>query len=190
MRMKNWRQSLPAVALGTLMAATVAVAVESSPESGTKVHEPTVVFLVRHAEKARSREQGRGQDPDLTEAGRQRAKALARVLASAGITRIHSTDYRRTLDTARPLAEVLGLEVEIYDARAPRAFVSQLRESPGRHLVVGHSNTTPELVKLLGGEPGTPIDEGSEYDRLYVLVLGPHGSVATILQRYGAPSAP
>ena len=36
-----------------------------------------------------------------------------------------------------------------------------------RHLVVGHSNTTPPLVELFGGDAGPPIDEASEYDRLY-----------------------
>ncbi|NIT87109.1 MAG: hypothetical protein GWM92_07640, partial [Gemmatimonadetes bacterium] len=51
----------------------------------------------------------------------------------------------------------------------------RLRGSPGRHLVVGHSDTTPRLVTLLGGEPGPPIVEAREYDRLYVLTLGAAG---------------
>jgi hypothetical protein len=51
--------------------------------------------------------------------------------------------------------------------------------------VVGHSDTTPELVGLLGGDPGAPIDEPTEYDRLYVVTLGPDGTVTTVLLRYG-----
>ena len=55
-----------------------------------------------------------------------------------------------------------------------------------RILVAGHSNTTPKLVELLGGNPGPPIDEKTEYDRLYVVVLGADGAVTTTLLRYGA----
>jgi hypothetical protein len=51
--------------------------------------------------------------------------------------------------------------------------------------VVGHSNTTTELVTLLGGEPGTEIEESSEYDRLYILTINPSG-VTTLLLRYGS----
>ncbi len=58
--------------------------------------------------------------------------------------------------------------------------------APGRHLVVGHSNTTHDLVTALGGDPGPPI-ESLEYDRLY-LVSMEEGGVRTILLRFGAPS--
>ena len=61
----------------------------------------------------------------------------------------------------------------------------KFRGTPGRYLVVGHSNTTPDLVNRLGGDPGATIDEESEFDRLYVLVLHPDGSVVTVLLRYG-----
>jgi broad specificity phosphatase PhoE len=185
----NTRQSrLSSVVLGILLLA--ASTVEAGPVLAVDSDEATVVFLVRHAEKAQVDDHGKARGPDLTEAGRRRAETLSRVLAPAGITRIYSTDYRRTLETARPVAEAEGLEVETYDARAPDALVSRLRQSQGRHLVVGHSNTTPELVAKLGGEPGPPIDEECEYDRLYVLVLGPDRSVTTVRQRYGSPSCP
>ena len=55
----------------------------------------------------------------------------------------------------------------------------------GRHLVVGHSNTVPELVALLGGDGGPPIDEAGEYDRLYVVTLTANGRVRSELRHYG-----
>jgi phosphohistidine phosphatase SixA len=146
---------------------------------------PVVIYLLRHAEKAPG-----GKDPELTEAGRARAQALAHTLGDAGIDTIHSTDFKRTRDTAAPLAERLGLEVRIYDWDAMAELAAAMRCAGGRHLVVGHSDTTPELVGLLGGEPGPPIDEPSEYDRLYVVTLGPRAAVTTVLLRYGAPLAP
>lgn len=186
--MNNLQSRLAAVVSGILLLAVSAL--ETGPASAVDGDEATVVFLVRHAEKSHHDDHDTARGPDLTEAGRRRAEILARVLAPAGITRIHSTDYRRTRETARPLAEAEGLQVEIYDPRAPAALVKLLRGSSGRHLVVGHSNTTPELVAMLGGEPGPPIDEQCEYDRLYVGVLGPDGSSTTIQQRYGSPSCP
>jgi hypothetical protein len=51
--------------------------------------------------------------------------------------------------------------------------------------VVGHSNTTPAAVELLGGEPGAEIDEADEYDRLYILTIATSGEVSTVVLRYG-----
>ena len=150
--------------------------------------ESSLVFLVRHAEKTTEEAYGQLKDPRLTAAGKERAEVLARLLAPAGITAVHSTDYRRTRETAAPTAEALGLDVQLYDARMLESFANELKQSQGRHLVVGHSNTTPQLVRLLGGEPGEPIDEATEYDRLYILVQHPEGNVTTIRQSNGRPN--
>lgn len=141
------------------------------------------VFLVRHAEKTIEK-----TDPGLTEAGQARAIALAERLKGEGITHIHSSDYIRTRDTAAPLAERLGLEVEIYDAGDLPGIATKLKATPGRHLVVGHSNTTPQLTELLGGDGGEPIVEATEYDRLYVIAMEAGEPVKSYLTRYGAPS--
>jgi|GEM_PF-2331648 len=141
---------------------------------------PLKVFLVRHAEKV-----DQSRDPDLSEAGYQRAAALADVLRSANIEYVHSSDYMRTRKTAAPVAELFGLEVRLYDPRNLPAFAEQLNEEGGIHLVVGHSNTTPALTELLGGEPGEPIEEKNEYDRLYVVSIMADGSVSSTLLRYG-----
>ena len=138
------------------------------------------VFLVRHAEKLTQ-----GRDPELAEAGKKRAQQLSKILADAGLDKVYSTDFLRTRDTATPTAKLYGLDVEIYDYRQMDSFVEQLQESGGRYLIVGHSNTTPEMVKLLGGEPGSPIKEKSEFDRLYVLSINGKDEVNTLLLRYG-----
>jgi len=144
--------------------------------------EPTAaaIFLVRHAEKVEDSE-----DPELSGDGHQRAQALAYALKDAGIEQIYSTDYRRTRDTANPIAVLLQAPVEFYDPLELATLADRLRQSGQNALVVGHSNTTPELVALLGGDPGTEIDEESEYDRLYVVTLGTDGEVISVLLRYG-----
>lgn len=138
------------------------------------------VFLVRHAEKTADKD-----DPALTLAGQARAVLLANMLTDAGITHIHSSDYTRTRDTAAPLAAKLGLTVQIYDPRDLPAMAAQLKNSGGRHLVVGHSNTTPQLTELLGGDGGKPIVEANEYDRLYYVTQDKSGEVTSILLRFG-----
>ena len=149
--------------------------------------EPVVVYLVRHVERA---EDGTN-DPPISAEGRARADALAGMLADAGITHVHSTDYERTRQTAAPLADALGLPVETYDPRDLPALAAHLRGTPGRHLVVGHSNTTPDAVAALGGEPATAIGE-MEYDRLYVVVIPADAAArpTTVLLRFGAAAHP
>lgn len=142
--------------------------------------EPTVVYLVRHAEKVDA-----SADPALSPEGRARAALLADLLVDAGITHVHSSDFMRTRDTAAPLAGRLGLPILLYDPRDLASMAALLRSTPGRHLVTGHSNTTPRLVELLGGDPHTPIDDAAEYDRLYVVTLLPEGKASTVLLRYG-----
>lgn len=143
----------------------------------------TVLFLVRHAEKAAEP----ADDPPLTHEGRTRASRLAALLADAGLDAVWSTDYERTRATATPVAERAGLDVGMYDPRDLEGFAAALTERGGRALVVGHSNTTPALVDLLGGDPGPPIDEASEYDRLYVVTLT-SGEPVTTLLRFGQPT--
>ena len=147
--------------------------------------EPTMIYLVRHAEKSAG-----SSDPTLNEAGRQRAQELARLLRDSGIEVIYSTDFNRTRDTAAPLAKQLGLEVTLYDWNRMAELAADMTRRGGHYLVVGHSDTTPELVGMLGGEPGAPIDEPGEYDRLYVVSVGDGGDVTTELRRYGARYAP
>ena len=149
---------------------------QSAPKSNA-------IFLVRHAEKTTEK-----TDPGLTEAGKARAVALADRLEGEGITHIHSSDYIRTRDTAAPLAQRLGLDVEIYDAGDLPGIAGNLKATPGRHLVVGHSNTTPQLTELLGGDGGTPIVEATEYDRLYVVTMEAGEPVKSYLTRFGAKS--
>lgn len=153
--------------------------------AGPEGQNETVIFLVRHAEKTRA-----ATDPVLTEAGEARALLLAELLADEGIQHVHSTDYARTRLTAKPLAARLGIEVELYDPAGLPAFAEALREGGGRHLVVGHSNTTTKLVSLLGGEAGAPIDHNGENDRLYRVTVDSSGEATTELSRYGVPYRP
>lgn len=139
---------------------------------------PSVVVLVRHAEKV-----DESRDAELSEQGKERARALAAMLKDAGIETIYSTDYIRTRDTARPLAEALSKEIELYDGDDLEGLARKLRANGSRALVVGHLDTTPALVRILGGREGSPIDP-EEYDRLYLVTLLPDGKASATILRF------
>jgi len=137
--------------------------------------DPSMIYLVRHGEK-----EAVGQDPDLSAQGRQRAQNIAAMLNKTGIVHIFSTPTKRTRQTAQPLALASGVQVESYDPKTPQALVAKVKTLNGAVLVVGHSNTLPELVRLFGGQPGPDIAD-NEYDRLYQLIPGPDAAVSTVL---------
>ncbi len=144
------------------------------------------VYLVRHAEKVTGEALMAlpdRSDPPLTESGMLRAEQLADLLADAKIVKIWSTDTRRTRDTAQPLADRLSLPIEIYDASDLSAFAAKLKGEMATALVVGHSNTTPNLAEALGADPGAPIVEATEYNRLYIVDLATGDGE---IQRFGA----
>ena len=157
----------------------------ANPVAGGQDDDATIVYLVRHAERATDDP----RDPNLSEAGRVRTQRLTALLRDANLDHVYSTDLRRTRQTAGPVADGHGLEIETYDPRELEAFARSLAGTSGRLLVSGHSNTTPELVGYLGGDAHGTIEEW-EYDRLYVVILQPGRAVTTLLLRYGGPSAP
>lgn len=168
---------------GPMLLATFLVAPESA---AAQASQGTIVIAVRHAERADAgadRDQAPATpDPPLSDIGEERARCLARSLEHAGVTRIFSTDYQRTLRTAQPVAELLELGVERYDPRALDEFAARLRTMGGVVLVVGHSNTTPSLVGALGGDPVSPVAE-DEYERLYTVFVD-GGQARSTLTRF------
>lgn len=121
-------------------------------------------YLMRHAEKTTEK-----FDPDLTELGIQRAMDLADRLEDVALTHVYSSDFRRTVNTAKPVSENKNLEIILYDQKNLEGLSKELLSKDGIFLVVGHSNTTPNLSELMGGIAGEPIKEATEYNRLYIL---------------------
>lgn len=123
-------------------------------------------YLIRHAEKQT------GDDPSLTREGLDRAQRIANLLAQADIKKIYSTDYRRTQETAKPLAKKADLSVIIYNPKDLKQFANEIRQSEGNVVIFGHSNTTPQLVRLLSGQAIPDMDE-STYHLIYQVITFP-----------------
>lgn len=145
---------------------------------------PLTIVVVRHAEKASDT----ARDPDLSDAGHARARALAAALRDEPLVAVWSSDYRRTRQTAAPAAQAHGLDVQAYDAALPaEELASQLRRAndSGLVLVVGHSNTVPGIVAALCGCEVDPIDE-SVYGGRYDVHLDADGRATLAISQFGA----
>lgn len=102
-------------------------------------------YVMRHLQK------GEGQDPALSAEGARNAQALAARFEEDRPGAIYVSTTRRARETAAPLAARLGLGVKDYDPRDTAGLVARVRAEAGTVLVVGHSNTVPEIVAQLGG---------------------------------------
>lgn len=129
------------------------------------------IFVVRHAERA---DTGAGAaaktatDPDLSEAGQARAASLASLLRDAGIRDIYVTEYKRTQQTAAPLAKALGVTPIVIAATDTAGLASRLKRAAGPALVVGHSNSVPDVIAALGVT--TPVSVAdTEFDHLFIV---------------------
>jgi phosphohistidine phosphatase SixA len=156
----------------------------ADPPAGREV---TTVYLVRHAEK--STMVPTDPDPDLTDAGKRRAANLATRLGAAGVTGIIVTQFKRTRETAEPLATAIRVEPEMIPAgangSADSVAAAVLRHRGGKVLVVGHSNTIAGIIVALGG-PHLPNLCDTEYSNLFVMYIPTSGKVELTRQHYGA----
>jgi broad specificity phosphatase PhoE len=146
----------------------------------------TTVILIRHAEKVID---PNNNDVDLSPAGQQRAQQLVRMFADSGINAIYATQYKRTQETVKPLADKLGLPVTIVDSKGTADLLTQIKSkySGQTIFIAGHNSTVPEIIHALGG-PQYPTIPESEYDNLFVVTVYSTGKAQVVKMRYGAAS--
>ena len=181
MRLPRRFRSLFALLLASLVAACGSV-----PSRDAQA--PLTFVVVRHAEKATDDP----ENPSLSAAGQARAAALAERLRDAPLVAAYATEFRRTQQTAQPSANAHALPVAAYYARGPvHEIAAQWRQAHrgGTVLVVGHSNTVPDLVAALCGCATAPMDD-SEYDRLSIVRIGSDGRATLEVGRYGVSPSP
>ena len=139
-----------------------------------------MVYVVRHGEKLDD-----SKDPVLSPTGEARAARLAGLLAASGVKTIYTTQYRRTILLAAPLARKLDITPNIMPAADTAALVKKIKSHGPDDivLVVGHSNTVPEILKALGHAGEIKIEE-TDFDNLFVLVPRTAGAPALVRLKY------
>jgi 2,3-bisphosphoglycerate-dependent phosphoglycerate mutase len=124
------------------------------------------IILVRHAEKA----DATSPDPELSEAGKERAQRLVKKIGKYRPGAFYSTDYKRTRDTVTPLANKRKKEVKIYDARKPKELIDEIMKGKiKRYVVAGHSNTVPGLANLIAKKEMFKNLDDSEYTIIWLI---------------------
>jgi len=146
----------------------------------------TTIILVRHAEK---NIEPNNPDPDLSPEGFQRAQEIARVFGETGINAIYATQYKRTQQTVKPLADRTGVAVRLLQANQTDELVKQLQTTNRGQTVfiAGHNNTVPAIVSTLSGETYPTIPE-SEFDNLYIVTIYRFGKAKVVKLKYGKSS--
>lgn len=153
------------------------------------------IYIVRHAEKAKPQagmSAMEASDPPLSDSGNLRALALKTRLQSENIKHIFSTNYKRTLSTARPLDEqLLSVQTQLYKPTkdSTDAFIAKLKAiTKGNILVVGHSNTIDDLANKLAGTNVVAGDlPETDYDNIFILKRKGK-KYKFVREEYGAPT--
>ena len=114
------------------------------------------LLLIRHALPLRS-EPGQGSDPVLSDEGVQQAKRLPDALARFPITRLVSSPQRRAVQTAQPVADALGLTVEI-DERLAEYDRDMEHYIPIEQIA---AEFPEELARLANGHLPSSVDEAA-----------------------------
>ncbi|MBL9206732.1 MAG: histidine phosphatase family protein [Opitutaceae bacterium] len=147
----------------------------------------TTYLVVRHADRG-------PEEPDaaLTAEGHLRAAALAGLLGNTRITRIFTTEYQRTRDTAAPTARHHGVKPVVVPQAEFDALTRALLELPASGeccLVVGHRSTVPRIVRALSGLDIPPLGS-SEFSCLIVVTRWPDGRASVLPLRVELPATP
>lgn len=164
----------------------------ASPGAVTPVAGATTIVVVRHAEKSTDHP----TNPSISAAGQERARALSAVLRDAGVAAVYATQYKRTSQTADPLARLLGLSIVERPVNAANSATyaadlarEVLATAAGKTvLIVGHSNTVPQIVKAFSGSTVLPVED-REYDHIFVVVIAPGSPAKLFNLRFGHPTS-
>jgi broad specificity phosphatase PhoE len=169
------------IALALGLAASVAAGAEpvAAPDSSI-----ATVILVRHAERDTLLI---GPDHPLRATGVLRAKDLVHTLGGSGISAIYVTPWLRNRQTALPLATALAESLIVIDEVAETVFRLRTRHFGQTVLVVGHSNTVPDIVAALTGRPFPPPGR-VPYDGMWIVTLPRVGRPSLLTLRYGSPA--
>ena len=158
----------------TMIACNYNTSANSDNNSDMEINQkPSVYYFIRHAEKDISNPVDK--DPELMEEGIKRSKKWAEVFRDVSFDVIYSTDYKRTLSTAKRVAEAQNKEVSIYDASKLNDDSFKNNTKGKTVLVVGHSNSNPAFVNYILEEDLYSDIPETESGSLFIVTVFPDG---------------
>lgn len=189
----NWRRSvLPGIIVWLMVISIFACTGVSKGPVNSPEGTSTTFILVRHAE----RNDKKGQSP-LRPEGLERAQDLVKAVGDMGITAIYTPNRGRNIETVRPLADHLGLELTIVPEkrltntrRFADEFVKEVLTEHAGGVVLWVGNKSPvgiwggnlkEIYARLGGTENPP----SKYDDLFIIKVLDQGPIQVTKTTYG-----
>jgi broad specificity phosphatase PhoE len=143
------------------------------------------IILLRHADITVP---ASGNVPDshpLNTAGKARATDLLNLLRNAGITSIFVSAAKRTQQTAAPIVAATGLTTTVQGDPAQLVPLIRAAAAGDTVLVVGHSNTVPQIITALGAVPPAAVLQG----HADLFIFTSTSTESRLLQlKYGKPS--
>ena len=144
-----------------------------------------VLFIVRHAERQIVTD---NSNPDLTEAGHQRAVQLSKILQNIRFEKAVTSSTTRAIATADPLRNAQGgIPIETYTTDQQEQVAKELiKRQKGKNILwVGHSNTIPKLLNFLAQENKYQNDiPDDEFDNFYIVTIRQIGEIKILKKRY------
>ncbi len=107
-------------------------------------------------------------------------------MASVPLKAVYATEFERTQQTAAPTAAAHGLKTAVLPSEDPAGLVKLLRALPADEdvLVVGHSDTIPDILAGLGVSTRTALAP-NDYDNLFVVTPRASGEPQYLRLHYG-----
>jgi 2,3-bisphosphoglycerate-dependent phosphoglycerate mutase len=145
----------------------------------------TTIWVVRHGEKEPATVKT-ADDPNLSADGQARAEALAKFLKREKIKAVYVTKYKRSIETARPIATQTGLTPAVYGDSLKTFAANVLKtHNGGNVLIVGHSNTVMKILDAFGAEmPFDALDE-DDFDMAFKITIKSSGKRELEVRYYG-----
>src|SRR5688572_28614026 len=112
--------SIPRLIHAALIAAVAACAAAQAPPATPSRALP--IFVMRHLHTPEGE-----RDPDLTAEGQRVAALVPRWFGRHPVQAIYVSDYRRTRQTAAPMATRFGITPIVYDPRDTPGLIARVR---------------------------------------------------------------
>ncbi len=143
----------------------------------------TQIYILRHTEKANIT----SEDPVLSEQGIERAKYWKKVLQHTDFDKVFTTDFKRNIQTADIISKERTIQPDLYHPMSfdVLKFINQIRGQ--KVLVIGHSNTIPDMVNRLLGETKYPPMSHENYNILYLVSISKSGETSSSMLHIEVP---
>jgi broad specificity phosphatase PhoE len=155
--------------MARLLAALMLIAFGGVACVSTATAPPQSIYVMRHLQKAA------GEDPPLSAEGEDNARRLVAFFKSDPPAAIFVSNTRRARETGAPLARALQVAATTYEARDAAGLISAVAREKGTVLIIGHSNTVPDIIQRLGGAAPPPLAD-SDYGDIWK-ISGPDRKV-------------